>query len=188
MTQRLSTFRKIACVVKDMEEALKYWTKYLKAGPFFTLAPALAGKLVVLFLLAGFPFSLWSAPYVTWSDCESRELNKCPYVSALVCESRASARCDNYFDVPENAIILGSEDYEVAFNPGGWLRIAPTGNHRITKVFAQCALSCDHRFRDELGYGEDLLKSSIKVGDSRKVSRVSRKCRCVGTKVYGIRQ
>ena len=59
MTQRLSTFRQIACVVKDMEEALKYWTKYLKAGPFFTLAPAWR-KLVVLFLLAGFPFSLWS--------------------------------------------------------------------------------------------------------------------------------
>jgi hypothetical protein len=147
-----------------------------------------AGKLAALCLLAGFPLSLWSAPYMTWSECENKELDKCPYASAQTCERRALARCENYFDVTENAVILKSEDYEVAFNPGGWLRIAPTNNHRITKVFAQCALSCDYRFRDDLGYGEDLLQSSIKLGHSRKVSRVSRKCRCVGTKVYGIRQ
>ena len=51
-----------------------------------------------------------------------------------MCERLASARCENYFDAPENAVILKSEDYEVAFNPGGWLRIAPTGDHIITKV------------------------------------------------------
>ena len=147
-----------------------------------------ASKLVAIFLLAAFPFSLLSATYVTWSQCENKELDKCPYGSAQMCERLASARCENYFDAPENVVILKSEDYEVAFNPGGWLRIAPTNNHRITKVFAQCALSCDYRFRDDLGYGEDLLQSSIKLGHSRKVSRVSRKCRCVGTKVYGIRQ
>ena len=147
-----------------------------------------AGKLAGLFFLAAFPLSLSSATYMTWSECEKMELDECPYASAHVCESRALARCENYFDIPENAVILKSEDYEVAFNPGGWLRIAPTGNHRITKVFAQCALSCDYRFSDDLGYGEDLLQSSIKLGHSRKVSKVSRKCRCVGTKVYGIRQ
>ena len=95
-----------------------------------------AGKLAALFLLVAFPCSLSSATYVTWSDCENMELDDCPYASARVCESRALARCENYFDIPENAVILKSEDYEVAFNPGGWLRIAPKGNYRITKVFA----------------------------------------------------
>ena len=147
-----------------------------------------AGKLAALFLLVAFPCSLSSATYLTWSDCENMELDECPYASARVCESRALARCENYFAIPENAVILKSEDYKVAFNPGGWLRIAPTGDHIITKVFAQCAFSCDYRFRDDLGFGEDLLQSSIKLGHSRKVSKVSRKCRCIGTKVYGIRQ
>ena len=147
-----------------------------------------ASKLVAIFLLAASPFSLLSATYVTWSQCENKELDKCPYASAQMCERLASARCENYFDAPENAVILKSEDYEVAFNPGGWLRIAPTGDHIITKVFAQCAFSCDYRFRDDLGFGEDLLQSSIKLGHSRKVSKVNRKCGCVGTKVYGIRQ
>lgn len=147
-----------------------------------------AGKLAGLFLLVAFPCSLSSATYVTWSDCEKMELDECPYASARVCESRALARCENYFDIPENAVILKSEDYKVAFNPGGWLRIAPNGDYRITKVFAQCAFTCDHRFRGELGYGEDLLRGSIKEGDARKVSKVSRKCHCVGTKVYGIKQ
>ena len=145
-------------------------------------------KLVAIFLLAASPSSLLSATYVTWSQCENKELDKCPYASAQMCERLASARCENYFDAPKNAVILKSEDYEVAFNPGGWLRIAPTGDHIITKVFAQCAFSCDYRFRDDLGFGEDLLQSSIKLGHSRKVSKVTRKCRCVGTKVYGIRQ
>ena len=147
-----------------------------------------ASKLLAIFLLAASPFSLLSATYVTWSQCENKELDKCPYASAQMCERLASARCENYFDAPENAVILKAEDYEVAFNPGGWLRIAPTGDHIITKVFAQCAFSCDYRFRDGLGFGGDLLQSSIKLGHSRKVSKVSRKCRCVGTKVYGIRQ
>ena len=146
------------------------------------------GKLAALFLLAAFPLSLLSATFVTWSECENKELDKCPYASAQMCERRASARCENYFDATENAVVLNSKDYEVAFNPGGWLRIAPTNNHRITKVFAQCALSCDYRFRDDLGYSEDLLKRSIEVGHSRKVAKVSRRCRCVGTKAYGIRQ
>ncbi len=147
-----------------------------------------AGKLAALFSLAALPLSLSSATYGTWSECENMELDECPYASAHVCESRALARCENYFDVPENAVILKSADYKVAFNPGGWLRIASTGNHRITKVYAQCALTCDHRFRGDLGYGEDLLRGSIREGDARKVSKVSRKCRCVGTKVYGIKQ
>ena len=77
-------------------------------------------------------------------------------------------------------VTLKAEDYEVAFNRGGWLQIAPTGNHRITKVFAQCALSCDHRFRDDLGYGEDFLKGSIKAESSRKIYEVSQKCGCMG--------
>ena len=98
------------------------------------------------------------------------------YASAQACESRALAR-ENYFDIPENAVISKSEDYEVAFNPGGWLRISSKSNYRITKVFAH-AFTCDHRFRGELGYGEDLLRGSIKEGDARKVSKVSRKCQC----------
>ena len=146
------------------------------------------GKLAALFLLAAFPLSLLSATFVTWSECENKELDKCPYASAQMCERRASARCENYFDATENAVALNSKDYAVAFNPGGWLRIAPTGDHIITKVFAQCAFSCDYRFRGDLGFGEDLLQSSIKLGHSRKVSKVNRKCGCVGTKVYGIRQ
>ena len=145
-------------------------------------------KLVAIFLLAASPFSLLSATYVTWSKCENKELEQCPYASAQMCERRASARCENYFDATENAVVLKSEDCEVAFNSGGCLRIAPAGDHIISKVFAQCAFSCDYRFRDDLGFGEDLLQRSIKLGHSRKVSKVSRKCRCIGTKVYGIRQ
>ena len=100
-----------------------------------------AGKLAALFSLAALPLSLSSASYGTWSECENMELDECPYASARVCESRALARCENYFDIPESAVILKSEDYEVAFNPGGWLRIAPTGNNRIIKAFAQCAFT-----------------------------------------------
>ena len=40
MSQHLNTVRQIAYVVEDMEKALKYWTEYLKAGPFFTLEHA----------------------------------------------------------------------------------------------------------------------------------------------------
>ena len=40
MTQPLYTVRQVAYVVKDMEKALKYWTEYLKAGPFFMLEHA----------------------------------------------------------------------------------------------------------------------------------------------------
>ena len=68
----------------------------------------LAGKLATVLLLAGFPFSLWSAPYATWAECKNTELDKCPYASAYVCESRASARCVHYFDVSENAVSLKS--------------------------------------------------------------------------------
>jgi hypothetical protein len=39
------------------------------------------------------------------------------------------------------------------------MRINVSGNDRVTKVFVQCALSCDHRFRDDLRYGEDLFKA-----------------------------
>ena len=35
MTQPLDTVRQVAYVVRDMEKALKYWTEYLKVGPFF---------------------------------------------------------------------------------------------------------------------------------------------------------
>ena len=35
MTQPLYTVRQVAYVVRDMEKALKYWTEYLKVGPFF---------------------------------------------------------------------------------------------------------------------------------------------------------
>ena len=40
MSQHLNTVRQIAYVVEDMEKAFKYWTEYLKAGPFFTLEHA----------------------------------------------------------------------------------------------------------------------------------------------------
>ena len=40
MTQPLYTVRQIAYVVRDMERALDYWTKYLNAGPFFLLEHA----------------------------------------------------------------------------------------------------------------------------------------------------
>ena len=40
MSQHLNTVRQIAYVVEDMEKALKFWTEYLKAGPFFTLEHA----------------------------------------------------------------------------------------------------------------------------------------------------
>ena len=40
MSQHLNTVRQIAYVVEDMKKALKYWTEYLKAGPFFTLEHA----------------------------------------------------------------------------------------------------------------------------------------------------
>ena len=41
MTQPLYTVRQVAYVVRDMEKALKYWTEYLKVGPFFMLEHAL---------------------------------------------------------------------------------------------------------------------------------------------------
>ena len=40
MTQPLYTVRQVAYVVRDMEKALKYWTEYLKVGPFFMLEHA----------------------------------------------------------------------------------------------------------------------------------------------------
>ncbi len=40
MTQPLYTVRQVAYVVRDMEKALKYWTEYLKVGPFFVLEHA----------------------------------------------------------------------------------------------------------------------------------------------------
>ena len=35
MTQPLYTVRQVAYVVRDIDEALKYWTENLKVGPFF---------------------------------------------------------------------------------------------------------------------------------------------------------
>ncbi len=40
MTHPLHTVRQVAYVVRDMEQALKYWTEYLRAGPFFILEHA----------------------------------------------------------------------------------------------------------------------------------------------------
>ena len=40
LCHRFKAVRQIAYVVEDMEKALKYWTEYLKAGPFFTLEHA----------------------------------------------------------------------------------------------------------------------------------------------------
>ena len=40
MTHPFCIGGQVAYVVRDMEQALKYWTEYLRAGPFFSLVMA----------------------------------------------------------------------------------------------------------------------------------------------------